>query len=496
VSIKISYLARASKIQSLGLLVTVASLPWSPFGTSLGMGILALSWVFAVATKSTLKPSKNLLPKALIAGFIWCALGVLWSSDFAEGIAAVNIKLPMLIVPLAMFYVPLGDYKTASKAFLISSFLAALTGIFCGHFISPNLFSPFISHIRMGLILALGSGILLLNKKWLLSGLYIAVALTSVWFTRSVTGLGMIAFSIFFSAVTTTFPKHRTATILASLFAVFTSIYITIGALMPQPFSGTLEDETPWGGKYTHYPHRQLEENGNKVWVNLAVDEMRPEWNLKSSVPFDSTDAKGHSIQSTLIRFLTSQGKLKNGEVVKAMSDEEISSVEAGHTSIRELTHSGLSLRLDDLKFEIGNYLDGGSPDGNSVTMRFEAYRAAWHIIKKMDPLSKFIGVGTGDLPNEFKKSYVDSDSALSQKFWIRTHNQYIAWWVGCGLIGLALWLIALYGSWIQGGDISRLAWWIVAVSCLAEDTLETQAGVTFAVLAMVVFGLVSNKKN
>ena len=94
------------------------------------MGILALSWVVAVATNTTVKPSNDLLPKALIAGFSWCALGILWSSDLTEGLAATNIKLPMLIVPLAMFYVPLGNYKIACKAFLISSFAAAITGIY------------------------------------------------------------------------------------------------------------------------------------------------------------------------------------------------------------------------------------------------------------------------------------------------------------------------------------------------------------------------------
>jgi hypothetical protein len=30
----------------------------------------------------------------------------------------------------------------------------------------------------------------------------------------------------------------------------------------------------------------------------------------------------------------------------------------------------------------------------------------------------------------------------------------------------------------------------MVAISCLAEDTLETQAGVTFAVFAIVLFSL------
>ena len=159
-------------------------------------------------------------------------------------------------------------------------------------------------------------------------------------------------------------------------------------------------------------------------------------------------------------------------------------------------THSGLSLRIDDLKFEIGNYLDGGSPDGNSVTMRFESSKAALHILKTQGPKVLLMGVGTGDIFDSLNNAYLETESRLSEKFWKRTHNQYLAWWIGCGFVGLALWLLALYGSWNNPGAISRLAWWIVAISCLTEDTLETQAGVTFAVLAMIVFSSGGNKNS
>jgi hypothetical protein len=36
--------------------------------------------------------------------------------------------------------------------------------------------------------------------------------------------------------------------------------------------------------------------------------------------------------------------------------------------------------------------------------------------------------------------------------------------------------------------DVSRLSWLLLVICCLAEDTLETQAGVTFAVLILTVF--------
>ena len=489
-SIKTSFLIKASKIQAAGLLVTVASLTWSPFGTSVGVGLLALSWIVALVTKTAAKPQNKILPFGLIVGFVWCALGILWSSNIIEGLIVAKIKLPLLIVPLSLCFVPRDNShdKLIASTFIVSTFTAAIVGIVWGKYVDPGNFSPFISHIRMGLILALGTGLLLLTNRWKFAALYIIVALVEVWHTRCVTGLGMIAFAILFGVANQCFPKYRTASILSAFASLILISIAAFFSMMPSDFEGQTPSKTPWGGIYTHYPEKHLEENGHKVWVNIASDEMRVEWNLRSSIPFDSLDANGHKIETTLIRYLTSKGKPKNGLEVKNLTSEEIEFVEAGHTSIRMSTHSGLSLRIDDLKFEIGNYLDGGSPDGNSVTMRFESSKAALHILKTKGPKVLLMGVGTGDIYDSLNNAYLETESRLSEKFWKRTHNQYLAWWVGCGFVGLALWLLALYGSWNNPGAISRLAWWIVAISCIAEDTLETQVGVTFAVLALVVF--------
>ena len=134
----------------------------------------------------------------------------------------------------------------------------------------------------------------------------------------------MIAFAILFGVANQCFPKYRTA----SIFSAFASlILISIAAffsMMPSDFEGQTPNKTPWGGTYIHSPEKHLEEYGHKVWVNIASDEMRVEWNLKSSIPFDSLDANGHKIETTLIRYLTSKGKPKNGLEVKNLSSEEI----------------------------------------------------------------------------------------------------------------------------------------------------------------------------
>jgi len=51
-----------------------------------------------------------------------------------------------------------------------------------------------------------------------------------------------------------------------------------------------------------------------------------------------------------------------------------------------------------------------------------------------------------------------------------------------------------LYASWPKTSSIARLAWWIIVLSCFAEDTLETQAGVTLTML--VLTGLAYFKGN
>ena len=182
----------------------------------------------------------------------------------------------------------------------------------------------------MGLMLALGTGILLLRKKWVLGISYVVVALLSVWHTQSVTGVGMIAFAIFFAGITSAFKRFRTTTIFGAIALIVLGFAGVFHLVSPSEFDGKLDAKTTWGEEYTHFPERHLEENGNKVWVNLAEGEMRSEWNLRSEKKYDSTDEKGHSIRTTLIRYLTSLGLEKNGEVVKALSEEDVRNVESG----------------------------------------------------------------------------------------------------------------------------------------------------------------------
>ncbi|NQX92011.1 MAG: hypothetical protein HRT74_07800, partial [Flavobacteriales bacterium] len=82
------------------------------------------------------------------------------------------------------------------------------------------------------------------------------------------------------------------------------------------------------------------------------------------------------------------------------------------------------------------------------------------------------------------KQEYENNGTRLSEEYRLRTHNQYLTFWVAFGVIGLLLLLISIVRFLAQSiGNKDLLAFSVVlicALSFLTEDTLEPQAGVTF----------------
>lgn len=489
-------MSTAEKILLSGLFISVASLAWSPFGTSVGMGFIALSWCIALCTRQLTTPTNQFLLGSMLGLFAWHVAGLVWTENIPEGLATLKIKLPLFIVPLSLLTVKWNSkiwLERILQAFVLSLFFAAIAGLLHGFYqtqsgvsLQPHQWSPFISHIRMGILLALGWGGVLVYRedqhrfKLLV---YALVAGVYIWQTQSVTGAVMLILTSVLS-----FHKRWRLTVATLCLA---SVCVFLWILTPGPPLANLPTHTEWGSPYTHHLDKVLEENGNKVWCYLAWDEMRPEWNLKSKMDFDSKDLKGQDVKYTLMRYLTSMGVPKDGLSVKNLSLEDVIAIEAGNTSINQEISSGLALRLDELKFEAGNFIDGGNPSGNSVTQRWEYFKVGLYIAKT----NLLVGVGTGDLPDAFNSAYKQLETRLSPQFRHRTHNQFLAWLISGGVLALFLFIATFFFSWNKYNStklrkLGRIAWWVTAISCLSEDTFETQAGITFAVLAIVLFSL------
>jgi len=134
-------------------------------------------------------------------------------------------------------------------------------------------------------------------------------------------------------------------------------------------------------------------------------------------------------------------------------------------------------------------YKHTGNTKGYSVIQRLELIKASLNIIKN----NFWFGVGTGDMVNAYDQQLHDMHSDLYGTK-LRSHNQYLSIFSALGLFGFLIFMIALFYPVILNKRISNyyfLTFFIIfLLSMLNEDTIESQAGVTFFAFFYSFFGL------
>ena len=198
---------------------------------------------------------------------------------------------------------------------------------------------------------------------------------------------------------------------------------------------------------------------------------------MKSDYRFDSLDKKGQPISATIYRYITSKGDRKDKQGVLELTDEEVSEIEMGITSCIKL--SSINKRLYQIFFEFKNKESGFSSNGHSITQRLNFSSAGISIVKD----NLLLGVGTGDVPNAFAAKYIELNSRLAPENRKRGHNQLLTFFIAFGLVGTLIWLISFIYPIIKTAKDKYIygAFLVITLlSFLGDDTLETQAGVTF----------------
>ncbi|MFN3875964.1 MAG: O-antigen ligase family protein, partial [Flavobacteriales bacterium] len=242
------------------------------------------------------------------------------------------------------------------------------------------------------------------------------------------------------------------------------------------------------GAPYYHDTVSTQTENGHHVWTYLAWDELRRAWRLRSARTLDDPDDRGHPLWATAVRYLASKGMRKDSAAVMALSDEDIRAIERGEPNALRRGQGMLRARADEVLFELQQYFATGDASGHSVAMRIEFLKAGWAIAKA----NWLVGVGTGDTQLAFDAHYAATGSRLAPQWRLRAHNQYLTLWISLGIIGLGWSLFAWWwpahrlGAWRQ----PLFVCWAIAfgISCLTDDTVETQAGATFFALYYALF--------
>ncbi|MBC8461520.1 MAG: O-antigen ligase family protein [Deltaproteobacteria bacterium] len=442
-------------------------------------------------------------------------LGLIFTSDFGYALKDLRTKLPMLILPI---------YFATSRAFGQSDFyrfmlifvvnlvvvtLANTWKLFNFEFIDIRDISVHISHIILGLMISMAlfvAGYFLIWKRrisiWIKTGAFILI----IWFllylviSRSFTGLGVFLITLLILLGIYTFRSRsiwlKAGCILSIILVVgggglyLKSIIRDYYRVEDVDFS-TLDTISPQGNHYTHNTESSQTENGHYVWIYIQWEELREGWSRRSAIHFDSTDLKGQEVKVTLIRYLSSKGYRKDAGGIEQLTDQDVEAIERGIADVVNLNHLSLRGRIYELLMGYETYQASGDPTGSSLMQRLEFWRASWGIIYD----HWLTGVGTGDMNHAFEEQYKKMNTKLASDQWWRSHNQFLSILIGFGFIGLIWFLVSLtYPAWVKRGfqDYFFLTFFIIAMlSMLTEDTLESQAGVSFFYFffAFLLFG-------
>ena len=520
------------------LILLVVSIPLSEFGMSVAQFLLLGLWVFeGISKKSAITASghetgllsrigANLICKfrmllnnpaamVVISLYFLHIIGTLYSSDINYALKDLRIKLPLLALPVIIATSPPLGIKRFNKLlifFILAVFsgtMASIIVLFKGQITDPRELSIFISHIRFSLTICFSIFILfyfLTKKTYSCKAALYLIPIGIIWFLvfllilESVTGivitilLGFIFLFYFIFKL-----KSLTLKIISSLllvaFIVFSVTFmnrIVIKYGTPETVDlSNLEKYTEYGAPYLHDTVSYGIENGEYVGLYISQIELRHEWNLRSKYSYDGKDAKGQDIKHTLIRYLHSKGLRKNAQSVRSLSDIEIQHIEKGVANVSYTEHFNFNSRIEQMAMGYHNYTKNGDPNASSVMQRIEYWKASMYIIKN----NWLTGVGTGDLNEAFDATYIALDSRLQDSFRKRSHNQYLAIFIAFGVFGFLWFIFTLIYPGIKTGKFHNYLYvvfiFIIVMSMLTEDTLETQAGATFFAFfnALLLFG-------
>ncbi len=487
------------------LMLFFGGLMFSKAILSISVAAIAANWLADHHIKLKLKSilsNKPLL--AVLAMFGIHLTGLLYTSDFNYALSDLRIKLPILVLPLVFAtenpFQP-NSFKRVIHSFLFFVIVSAVISLVIysdSEFFALRSISPFMSHIRFGILTTIASFYMFYlffksnNKLSLYALMQIAGAVFLASFTililGSVNALFLFSMLFLFWAVVVIFRTKKRIVSLALILLLF--IIITVPAsyivhvhnkYFPDEMHApeNIPTHTLQGNQYIHEHDNPVFENGIHVYGYYCKQELTQEWNERSRVDINDYALNRFSIHDVAIRYLTSKNLPKDSFGIAQLSDKDIGNIEQGITNYRLAGKTPLEFRLYELFQGYYTYKHFNNTNNNSLFLRLEFWKTAFGIIKEY-PL---FGVGTGDVNQAFEHQYEKMNTTLDPEWRLRAHNQYISITVALGMIGLLVFLFALIYPPLKRKKFTSFyfvsAYIVLLLSMISEDTIETQIGVS-----------------
>ena len=495
-----------NKAYIAGLFMLACSMALSKFGMSLGQFFILGGWLLSGDFQNKWQRLKDnkVITLLLISLFALLLIGLIHTSDFKYAFNDIRIKLPLLILPVLLFSMPVLEKKARDYLFhffTISVLISTLISLFIFfgwskievHDIRD--ISPFISHIRLALLVCVAMVLswddFKNNRRWM-NLFFIAWFFAFLILLQSLTAIIIIAAFALITMVITLFDKNKNVFVRSMsgagiIIVVCVSSYfyklLFVDSIIPiQVNESQLLKYTPRGNTYYSLPERQDVENGHPVWINICDKELDEAWKERTGFSVYDNNRFGYWYYYSVIRFLSSKGWNKDREAVMGLSSNEVEAVKNGCSNVEQIENNGIRMRIKNLGWEYRQYYYNGDVSGQSFTQRLAYWSTGLEIFKQ----NWLVGVGTGDVDVAFKQQYETDKSKLEEKWRLRTHNQYITLGIAFGVSGVVLLLMVLFYPVLlhykKLGFVFSSFLLIAAISMLSEDTLETQAGITFFV--------------
>lgn len=465
-------------------------------GTMLGVLNLLLEGNFRLYWENL---KKNRLAWALWAYILFEWLSLAWTQNMDYALHDIRVKLPLYAIPLFLIARPIVDkgiIHTISGIFLLSLLVTSVINVgsyqhWWGNRSYDDIrgMSLFGSHIRYALMVVMG---IVLACTWFCKQLpfrwaafpIILWLIAYTWISQVLSGylaLGVVAvIATAYGVYAIRLKAIRLTLIGAAVGSITLLAFFVIRFLQPIPHKVDLHGlprYTAGGSWYWHDTINPEWENGYPIVAFISQEELAPAWNKVSAIDYwKGTDKKHRPIRITLWRYMTSLGLTKDAAGFQKMTPLDIQHVENGIASIR-LAGTGIKARLDGLQHQLEHRSD---PNGHSLLQRLEYWKAGCSIIAE----NRWLGVGAGDVQDAFNRYYDLHHTNLQEDLRHRAHNQYMTSWITSGIGGflafLIWWLVTLRFGWRQKDFVLLSFAAITMSSFLIEDTIETQAGVTF----------------
>lgn len=490
----------------VGLAIVAIGLPLSVFLMSVGQLVLIGNWLLEGDHQRRLRQF-FIHPLALVLSSVWFMhlVGILWSPDAHAAWRDVQVKLPLLVLPLVMFTSKMPEparLRQVLYLFVLATVAGSLVGLvnYLGLggqvIVEKRHLSVFISHIRFSMMVVLSMLILghFLEKEWqrwrlgeqvfalllLLWLFYFLVLLESA--TGYLVFAALLSLYLLRAVVRAANVTLRWAAALLLLAVGVSGVFYVQGIYhthqLDHPFVfKELPQHTFNHREYEHYPARHFKENGHRMWNIVCEPELDIAWPLRSQLHIDSSDMRGQRLRYTLMRYLTSLGLPKDSLGIITLSDADVKNVELGFTNHRYAQRWGVSRRLAEFFWQWDNYIHTGNPNNSTLIQRIVYAQVGMNIVQNHWPK----GVGTEGLMHAYADEYAKDSRGLWPEFQLIAHNQFLATAICLGIPGLLILLFALAyplkRMWQGFFYVGFLL--VMVLSFLSDNTLGSQAGVT-----------------